>query len=495
MNPTVAFLIFSVGVAGLFFLNRDSSVRTSAALWLPVTWLWIVGSRPVSSWFGMDASATSVLDATLNGSPLDAAIFAALLCVGLVVLFFRKKKTGAYLALSGPILVYFLYCLASVAWSPFPEPSFKRWTKAVGDLVMVLVILTDTHPVVALRRLYTRVGFILFPFSVCMIRYGATGRGFDSDGTPSNVGLTTNKNELGLIVFVISLGLLWNVRWLLSHKNEPNRGRRLIAQLTGLGFGIYLLQQAHSATSVLCFVLGAGLMYATSFNFIKRRPGRVLAFSLGVVLIGALGLFFGAGSAVSQSLGRGGGLSGRTDIWACSISVAGSAAVGSGFESFWNAKAGAVNHCLTLRGFRDLANLNSAHNGYLQIYLDLGTIGVFLIVLILINGFRYASRAFEFEPEMAGLLLACITTVTFYNASEAGFRILTPSWISLVLGVIGSAGITAGLIRDRIVPPKATNQGESKSAPQRLPLRPVRRERRLNDVSRANRIAIDTLPA
>ena len=30
------------------------------------------------------------------------------------------------------------------------------------------------------------------------------------------MGVTTNKNELGLIVFVISLGALWNVRSLLS---------------------------------------------------------------------------------------------------------------------------------------------------------------------------------------------------------------------------------------------------------------------------------------
>ena len=78
MNPNLAFLIFAVGVAGLFFLNRDNSVRTSPALWLPVIWLWIVGSRPVSSWMGYEVMATNALDATLNGSPVDAAIFATL---------------------------------------------------------------------------------------------------------------------------------------------------------------------------------------------------------------------------------------------------------------------------------------------------------------------------------------------------------------------------------------------------------------------------------
>src|SRR5271170_4858475 len=100
MSTTVAFLVFSIGISGLFFLDRDSSVRTSKAFWLPVTWLWIVGSRPVSSWFGIEGTSGNALDATLNGSPVDAAALGALLCIGLLILLYRKKKTSAYLAVS-----------------------------------------------------------------------------------------------------------------------------------------------------------------------------------------------------------------------------------------------------------------------------------------------------------------------------------------------------------------------------------------------------------
>ena len=463
MSTTLALLIFSIGIAGLFFLNRDNSVRTSKALWLPVMWLWIVGSRPVSSWLGVGDTSENVLDATLNGSPLDAAVFGVLLVIGILVLFFRKKKTSAYLAVSVPILLYFLYCLISVTWSPFHEPAFKRWTKALGDLVMVLVILTDGHPIAALRRVYSRVGFILFPLSVFMIRYTDTGRGFDTDGNPSNVGVTTNKNELGLILFVISLGVLWNVRSLFVHKDEPHRGRRLVAQITLLGFGIVLLQMAHSATSVTCFVLGAALMFTTNMQSFRDRPGRVLALSLGVVLAGGLVLLLGGGSAFSASLGRGGGLSGRTDIWAAALATAGNPFIGTGFESFWNANALQVNHRLQLMGFRDLSNLNSAHNGYLQIYLDLGLVGLSLIVLILITGYRYASRAFQREPELAGLLLACIATATFYSITEAGFRILTPTWIFLLLGVVGSSAVARGLLGGQPAPVVSGGAGVSRT--------------------------------
>ncbi len=459
MSTNLALLIFSIGIAGLFFLNRDNSVRTSKALWLPVIWLWIIGSRPVSMWFGMGATSGNSLDATLDGSPMDAAVFGTLLAIGVIVLFFRKKKTSAYLAASGTVFLYFFYCLLSVTWSPFPEPSLKRWTKAVGDLVMVLVILTDGQPIAALRRVYTRVGFILFPFSIMLIRYSDVGRSFNDDGSPENVGTTLNKNTLGLIVFVISLGVLWNVRSLIIHKDEPHRGRRLVAQCTLLAFGIALFQMAHSATSVLCFVLGAGLMFATSLDFIRNHPGRVQALSLGVVLFGGLALLFGGGSAVSQSLGRGGGLSGRTDIWACSIAAAGNPVIGSGFESFWNANAIKVNHCLQRLGFLDLSNLNSAHNGYLQIYLDLGLVGVCLLAVILISGYRHTGNAFQYNPEFGGLMLACIATATFYSVTEAGFRILTPTWIFLLVGTVGSAGVTRGLLGNQAPPAPASDGG------------------------------------
>ena len=446
MGTTLALLIFSIGIAGLFFLDRDKSVRPSIALWLPVIWLWIVGSRPVSAWFGMGTTSAVTLDATLNGSPMDAAIFAALLAIGVMVLLHRRKKTSAYLAVSVPILLYFGYCLMSVTWSPFPEPAFKRWTKAVGDLVMILVILTDDQPIAALRRLYSRVGFILFPFSVLLIRYSDLGHAFEDDGTLTNVGVTANKNELGLIVFVILLGALWNVRSLFIHKDEPHRGRRLAAQCTLLAFGIALLQMSRCATAVTCLILGAGLMFATSLQFFRNRPGRVLVLSLGLVLAGGLGLLFGGGSALSESLGRGGGLTGRTDIWAASLAAAGNPVIGTGFESFWNANAAKVNRSLQLLGFRDFPNLNSAHNGYIEAYLNLGLVGLCLIVLILISGYRYASRAFQHDPEFASLLLACIATATFYSVTEAGFRILTPTWIFLLFGVVGSGGVTRGLL-------------------------------------------------
>jgi O-antigen ligase len=373
---------------------------------------------------------------------LDADIYAALLAIGVLVLLRRWKRTSAFLTVSGPIIVFLLYCLVSVTWSPFHGPAFKRWIKAVGDLVMVLIIATDAQPIAALRRLYSRVGFVLLPFSVVLIRYTDMGRGYTPDGNPMNTGVTTNKNSLGLIVYLISLGALWNVRSLLIHKDEPNRGRRLVAQATLLAFGLALLEMAHSATPIACFIFGSGLILATSLRAIRSRPARVHSLFLLIALVGGVAFLSGGEADVARALGRESNLSGRTEIWQAVLAEAGNPLIGAGFESFWNANADKVAQ--RLRNFWQIQNLVSAHNGYIEVYLDLGWIGVCLIALILITGYRRACQAFQGDPELGSLLLAYIATATIYSITEAGFRILTPSWIFLLLAVVCASGVSAG---------------------------------------------------
>lgn len=449
MGAPLALLLCAIGIAGLFYFDQNRTIRTSYALWLVVFWLWIIGSRPVSAWIGSSSGAESTLSDTLEGSPTDAAIFAVLLGLGIIVLIKRWSKTKSYLSAIAPILIYFSYCLISVSWSPIHGPAFKRWIKAIGDLVMVLIIATDAHPITALRRVFSRVGFILLPLSPVLIRYTVLGRGFDPDGNPENIGVTTNKNDLGLLVFVVALGALWNVRSLIIHKDEPNRNRRLLAQVTLLVFGLVLLEEAHSATSIACFILGSVLLLVTGSKAIRLRPQRVhVLFALIVILGGGAFLFGGTGD-VAEAFGRSSTLSGRLAIWHASIAAAGNPIIGTGFESFWNVNVGKV--ASQLRYYWHINNLVSAHNGYIEVYLDLGWIGVSLIVFILVFGYRSASNAFYRNPETGALFLAYVATSTIYSITEAGFRMLKLSWFFLLMAAVCSSGVNLGLFSERRV--------------------------------------------
>jgi len=313
----------------------------------------------------------------------------------------------------------------------------------LGDVVMVLILATDGQPIAALRRLYSRLGFILLPFSVVLIRYTDLGRAFTPDGEPMNTGVTLNKNALGLIVFLVSLGALWNLRALLIDKEAPNRKRRFVAQGTLLTFGLVLLQMAHCATAIACFILGGGLILATSLRAIRTRPVRVHALCLVIVLGGGLTVLLGGQSMVTNALGREENLTGRTDIWAAAIAAADNPIIGTGFESFWNTNVEKVARALP--GYWEIHNLVSAHNGYLEVYLNLGLVGVCLIARILISGYRHAIKTFQRDPELGSLILAYIAACTIYGITEAGFRLLAPSWIFLLLAVVSASGVVEGL--------------------------------------------------
>src|ERR1700691_3832395 len=101
MISSIALLVWIVGVAGLFYLDRDDSVPTSKALWLPVIWIAIVGSRSLSNWFGMAAPAGT--DPQLDGTQPDRIVFQILVIASVAVLFFRAKQTGTFLKASWPI--------------------------------------------------------------------------------------------------------------------------------------------------------------------------------------------------------------------------------------------------------------------------------------------------------------------------------------------------------------------------------------------------------
>jgi exopolysaccharide production protein ExoQ len=444
MSTSLASLLCVCGIVGLFYLDRNRSIRTSKALWIPVIYLWLIGSRPPSLLLGIAPPDGTELQ--LEGSPIDALVFGLLLAAAVAVLIRRGKRVRTLLAANRQILFYFCYCLISVSWAYYPGVGFKRWIKAVSDLAMVLVVVTDGQPVVALRRLFSRVGFVLFPISVLFIRYYPDlGRAYTPDGTAFNTGATTNKNSLGLIVLVISLGALWNVRSLLAHKDEPNRRSRLVAQGTLLAFGLALLKMADSATCIACFFLCGGLILATNLRVIRRRPIRVHVLCAAVILLGAVAFLFGGEAGVVHALGRKTNLSGRSEIWAAVIPAAPNAIIGSGFENFWIGPD-AEKFWRKLPNWWHPETLNEAHNGYIETYLNLGWIGVLLIACLLISGYRSSVKAFQRYPELGSLILAYVATGAIYGITEAAFRMQTPSWIFLLLAIVAASAVTSGLI-------------------------------------------------
>jgi exopolysaccharide production protein ExoQ len=441
--PIVATIIYAIGIIWLFYLDRDDGPRMSKALWIPAVWLFLISSRPVSLWLGMAPNLNSV-DATetyMEGSPIDRYVFTFLLLAALAVLVARSGRVGPLVRKNVLILLYFSFCAFSIVWSDFPFVAFKRFIKALGDLGIVLIILTESDPMAALKRLITRLGLLIFPLSILFIKYYPyLGRRLTMSWTAEATGITMQKNQLGLDCMMYGVLFLWMIVSVYREREDPGRRRRLLVYGTIIAMIIWLLSQCNSTTSVIGLASAGGVMWLASRP--SRKPAVVHLLVIAVLGIALTALFFDPGGGMVKALGKEPTLTGRTQIWSLVLGLHTNPWIGTGFESFWLGR-----RLEEMRSALPNFPINEAHNGYLEVYLNFGWAGICFIALLLATGYKRIISGIRRNPGKASLFLGFFLCTLFFSFTEAAFRLTSLAWVFLLLVIM--AGSQAVLFRSR----------------------------------------------
>jgi O-antigen ligase len=141
-------------------------------------------------------------------------------------------------------------------------------------------------------------------------------------------------------------------------------------------------------------------------------------------------------------MGRDDTFSGRTSLWTGAIAVAKAThpLLGAGYRAFWtDAGAGGVREYVL-----DWARLPThAHNGYLDVWLDLGVPGVLLFaVFIVVTVFRLARRVLREPGEPAWAAFSIFFFVFLLNnfSVTVAFKHTDIAWIFAVLACLYTHG-------------------------------------------------------
>src|SRR5438132_252859 len=437
MPQGVATVVYGLFILALFLLDRDRKSRVSPALWIPVAWVLLAGSRMVSDWLEPARVITSP-DQYLEGSPLDRLVLTGLLAAGLMVLLARGRRAGTFLRANGPILLFFLYGAVSVLWSDYPDVALKRWTKALGDIVMVLVVLTDPDPSAAVKRLLAWSGFLLVPLSVLLIKYyPELGQGYNPwTWGAYYTGVATGKNGLGLVCLVFGLGSLWRFLEVLHSGERPLITGPLIAHGVVLMMVLWLFGKADSATSLGCFLIGGSLIGVMTLPGLARERTAVHLLVVGIVSLCLFGLFLDSDVGLVQAMGRDTTLTGRTALWDQLLRMPVDSLFGAGFETFW--LGGRLEKFWRAYWWHP----NQAHNGYIEVFLNLGWIGVALLGFVMAWGYRNVVGSLHRSPELGKLRLAYFVVAVLYNLTEAAFKVMHPVWTTFLLAIIAEPDAT-----------------------------------------------------
>ncbi len=422
-------------VIGLFWLDRRDEAKTSYALWLPFIDVLINGSRPVSIWLGI-APPSGGGSIYVEGSPVDRAIYIALLAGAVVVLIGRRDRVGRLLRNNTAILLFLALALVSLTWSEFPLVTFKHWIKCVCDLSMGLIIVTELEPLVAARKVLVRAGFILIPFSLLLCKYyPALGRRLSKGWALLYCGVTQDKNELGAICVIFGLASLWCFLAAWYDRDREDRRRRMIAHAIIVGICGWLLGMCDSMTSISSLVMLGVVMLVVYHPSSSRSASKVHLAVGAVVGLSLFAMFASSGGALLQEVGRNQTLTGRTDVWHDVLQIPNNPLVGTGYESFWLGER--LTQMRAVAGF----DVNEAHNGYLEIYLNLGWAGVSLLALMIAAGYRKLTIAYRRNPVMGSLGLALFLATLFHSLTEAGFRMETPTWIFFLWAILAASQV------------------------------------------------------
>jgi O-antigen ligase len=204
----------------------------------------------------------------------------------------------------------------------------------------------------------------------------------------------------------------------------------MVAHGTILGLTLWLLYMANSSTSTACFVLGSAVILIGA-RMARRRPAAIHAIVGATAFVGLFSYVFDdAWTALVHTLGRETNLTGRTDIWNDVLNLHVNPVIGTGFESFWlGARA---DYFWSKYVFHP----NEAHNGYLEVFLNGGWIGVVLLVPVIVFGYRSVIAAFRRNLPWATLLLSFLVISLVYNITEAAFKVIHPVFIAFLFAAI-----------------------------------------------------------
>jgi exopolysaccharide production protein ExoQ len=417
----LALLIFSFWLAWVLYHDSKARTSVSSSSWIVVVWLFIYGTRPLTSWIGWGGAYSRD-----EGNPEEAAVSLILIAAGLIALAKRGIRWPVVIRDNRWVFAFYLFWAMSIFWSDYPVITFKRLFKDFGYVVMVLIVLADREPIESIKAVCVRLAYLCVPVSLLLIRYfpdwGRITAGSQQD-VQMYVGVTTHKNLLGVLVFVSAIFLLWDLLESAGKRRSRLEKATFASRVLVLLVCWYLLIIIDSQTSLVCAFLGTVLLIVLfKFPSVRNRPIQIEIFGLGVAAILLIvDSFIDIKRIVMEGLGRDATLTTRTDVWPLLIEFQDNPLLGQGFNTFW---AGERMEQLADKTF----GIIQAHNGYVETYLNGGLIGVGFLAILLLSTYIRTRKKLVLSMPDGSIRLVILLTAILHNYSEASFNKIGPLW-------------------------------------------------------------------
>jgi exopolysaccharide production protein ExoQ len=373
-------------------------------------------------------------DSPADGSPVWRLIL-AVSYVSVAMLLIPCRREAAYLIRRNWFLAALvLLALVSFVWAEKPSLVLQRGVAVFGTTLFGVALAVRLSLQDQLRLMSWVLRIIAVLSLACVLFLPSYGISSGAEQHGEWQGIFSYKNGLGSAMALSAL-----VEWYLP---ADTRASKVVNRLA-LTLSLVLLVFSASVTPLLALI-GAVLLVKVYQLGVQRFRVPTYAIVLAILLIVASGaaVLAGEGERITSALGRSADLTGRTEIWSMVASyIPERAILGYGYSGFWggaSSESAAIDRAVG-------GTIMYSHNGYLEILLNLGSVGLFLTVGFLGTGIKRVYVCSKRGQSTAYLWpLAFLLFFLLYNLTECTILFQDLEWAACVATVIGSDAVLLG---------------------------------------------------
>jgi autotransporter-associated beta strand protein len=322
------------------------------------------------------------------------------------------KRLMSVMRLAAPVLGLAVLSVLSTAWSQDPAITFRRSVMLLGPTVFALFL----HVRYGYRRqlqLLLLAGICAAALSLALcVAFPSVGLDPSmNDGSWQGIFPQKNVCARACVFFALPAVVLWG----------RSAQRTAAATLAFVLLGA-LLFKAHSATGLI--LMGVAVLATLSMRLLRKlRANESVVFCTVLIACVMGGLSFVASKFAEVALifGKDSTLTGRTSIWAGALqAILKHPVLGYGYSAFWLGLRGeSANIVLATKWM-----VPTAHDGFLDLWLQLGAVGFALFSISLWQGCSAAvwclrHVGWEAAEWGAGIMLMTI----LYNLDETSLML------------------------------------------------------------------------
>jgi exopolysaccharide production protein ExoQ len=430
------------GGQSLHVRSRDSGSRglnwlTAAAVWLLIVPASVDFTRLFAGLGGTAVTADTSPNATTR------LLKTTLILISTLIVASRVPNARALLRRVNPFFLAFLgLALASVAWSVDPDVTLARCiTLSATVLVSIAFCLVGWYRERFQDIVRPLLTIVLAGSLIYIVMAPDLAIDFDKAGYH---GLSSQKNPFGEICAIGTL--LW-MHALIS--GEQKRWKAV----AGAAIGWSCLWLSKSATSLLATILASFFLFMLiNRSSLMRRytPHIVTIFAILVVTyaLAVLNIVPGLAtlllSPIMAVTGKDMTFTNRTAIWQIVKEHAELHPIlGTGYGAYWTAPVPTSHSYVML--VRLYFWPSESHNGYLDIYNDLGFVGLICLMGYLTIYVRQALQFFRFDRAQAALYLALFFQQAVTNLSESCW-LAANGVLPVVIVTLATCALARGLL-------------------------------------------------